>query len=381
MGELHDESATMYGNIVLSKIRNDDYEFKQIFSTSVVRSGDWDWPRPDYVCFDEESKATYALEFKPPFQSKREYLTGLGQSLSYLQKHDYSGLIVPYLADDNFPIAKYIANTLEAPEFSTVATSVFGYNYNDNSISILRRIKEKRTAVTTRIENEEAKTFWCWWRDISHFELYDLLNLSFIFSDNEGDIYTDHIYPTFYKRMVDKETRQWNGNPRSKKRSDAAMKAEKQNYKIPLVQLELWSRSEGRLTDLGYKLLEIGKKYRPDSKKFFDSLAYLILVYGKHLDLINLVEKYQKGSSIAETSKDHAASLEKFLSDNGCIGKRKPSAVTTGAKNSYMRDEMKLWNKLRLLDSYNKNSYFFPGEGYKFNWERITEVLISENQL
>lgn len=37
------------------------------------------------------------------------------------------------------------------------------------------------------------------------------------------------------------------------------MKSEKQNYKIPLVQLELWSRSEGRLTDLGFELLEIGK--------------------------------------------------------------------------------------------------------------------------
>jgi hypothetical protein len=181
--------------------------------------------------------------------------------------------------------------------------------------------------------------------------------------------------------MVEKKTRQWDGTPRDKTGSVASMKSEKQNYKIPLVQLELWSRSDGRLTDRGFKLLEIGKKYGPNSKKFFDCLAFLVLVNGRHLDLINLVEKFQKASGVSTESKDHALALEVFLSDNGCIGKRKPTAVTTGAKNSYMRDEMKLWNKLGLLYSYSKKSYFFPGEGYKFNWERITEVLIAGNQI
>ena len=159
------------------------------------------------------------------------------------------------------------------------------------------------------------------------------------------------------------------------------MKAEKQNYKIPLVQLELWSRSEGRLTNLGFTLLEVGKKYGANSKKFFDFLTYLILVNGKHLDLINIVDKFQKMTDISQSSKDHTIALELFLTDNGCIGKRKPSAIKTGAKNSYMRDEMKLWNKLGLLYSYNRTSYFFPNEGYKFNWERITDVLINGKQI
>ncbi len=380
MGVLHDASATLYGDLILAKIRAADNAFRQIFSTSLIRTGDWDWPRPDYVCFDEELDATYALEFKPPFQSKREYLTGLGQSMSYLQKHTYAGLILPYLADDGFPIAKFIADTLRAPEFANVAISVFAYDYDNQCIDILRPISKLRTFISAKKKADEVKTFWCWWRDISHYELYDLLNLSFIFSDEPGDIYTAHIYPSFYKMMVDQKTRQWDGTPRSKTVSTASMKAEKQNYKIPLVQLELWSRSEGRLTDLGFTLLEIGKKYGPDSKKFFDFLAYLILVNGKHLDLINLVDKFQKSKEAARSSKDFVIELDAFLSDNGCIGKRKPTAVKTGAKFSYMRDEMKLWNKLGFLYPYNNTSYFFPGEGYKFNWERITEVLINGNK-
>ena len=380
MGELHDASATFYGDTILSKIRSADSKFKQIFSTSLVRTGDWDWPRPDYVCFDEELKASYALEFKPPFQSKREYLTGLGQSLSYLQKHTYSGLIVPYTADDGFHIAEFISETLKSPEFSNVATSLFAYDYNNCNIDILRPISSVRGIVLGGSQKvEEVKTFWCWWRDLSHYELYDLLNLSFIYSDFKGDIYTDYVYPKFYRAMVDKKTKQWDGTPREKSGTVASMKSEKQNYKIPLVQLELWSRSEGRLTERGFKLLEIGKKYGPNSKKFFDYLAYLILVNGRHLDLINIVEKFQKIAKISNESNDHAVSLERYLSENGCIGKRKPTAVTTGAKNSYMRDEMKLWNKLGFLYAYNKRSYFFPEEGYKFNWERISEVLISGN--
>lgn len=379
MGDLHDAAATLYGDKILFNIRNAVPNYKQVFSTSLVRTGDWDWPRPDYVCFDEDNNASYALEFKPPFQSKREYLTGLGQSLAYLQKHNYSGLIIPYIADDGFRIADFIADTMESPEFSDVATSLYAYDYNTEEIDILRQIKTKRKLSGSHRKKEEVKTFWCWWRDISHYELYDLLNLSFIYGDFDGDIYTDHIYPTFYKMMVDKKTRQWNGKPRNKTGSIASMKSEKQNYKIPLMQLELWSRSEGRLTDLGFELLEIGKKYGPDSKKFINRLTYYVLVNGRHLDLINLVEKFQSEGAIADNSKDHAVALEKYLTDSGCIGKRKPTAVKTGAKNSYMRDEMKLWNKLGLLNINGGSSYFFPGEGYRFNWERISEVLVSGN--
>lgn len=375
MGELHDAAATLYGDMILSKIRLSDPEYKQVFSPSIVRTGDWDWPRPDYVCYDSELKASYAIEFKPPFQNKREYLTGLGQAIAYLQKHSYSGLIIPELADDGFRIADFINDTLKAPEFNDVALSLFTYDYRSESLRILRQISSLRSFAEASGKSEEVKTFWCWWRDISHYELYDLLNLSFFYGDCDGDIYSDHIYPHFYKMMVDGITRQWDGRPRKKSGTVASMRAEKQNYKIPLVQLELWSRSEGRLTDLGFELLEYGKKYGPDSKKFFDRLAYLILVNGRHLDLINMVDKFQKMVSVANDSKSHAQNLEQFLSDNGCIGKRKPTAVTSGAKNSYVRDEMKLWNKLGFLYKRSSTDYFFPNEGYKFNWERITEVL------
>lgn len=377
MGEIHDREATYYGDIILSKIRTSDHNFKQIFSSSIIRTGDWDWPRPDYVCYDEQLKASYALEFKPPFQTKREYLTGLGQSLSYLQKHQYSGLILPYRSDDGFKIAEFVKNTLSSQEFTDVCTSLYAYDPSNKTIEILRPISSLRTSTIITNASDETKTFWCWWRDMSHYELYDLLDLSFKHADKSGDIYSDYVYPEFYQKMVSKNTKQWDGTPRNKTASEASKKSEKQNYKIPLVQLELWTRDEGRLTDLGFRMLEIGKKYSPNSEKFLKALSYLVLVNGRHLDLINLVEKFQRATAVAESSKQHAVNLENFLSDNGCIGKRKPTAVKTNAKNSYMRDEMKLWNKLNLLLRPNNRDYFFPNEGYKFDWEQITSALLS----
>ena len=179
--------------------------------------------------------------------------------------------------------------------------------------------------------------------------------------------------------MTNKQTRQWDGLPRNKTASVASMKSEKQNYKIPLVQLDLWTRSECRLTSMGFELLQIGKLYGASSAKFLDKLAYHILVNGRHLDIINMIGNFQKQTEIPATSKDFILLLEAYLTDRGCIGKRKPSAITTGAKISYLRDEPKLWNKLGLLEMRNGTSYFFPDEGFRFNWERISNLLLSGN--
>lgn len=384
MGTIHDNLAAVCGDDILYKLRQGNPDFKQVFSTKIVRSADWDWPRPDYVCVDEEHKCSYALEFKPPHQSKREYMTGLGQSISYLQKHLYAGLIVPTVANDGFRIADFIANTLKAEEFKKVGVSLYSYNPTDvyAGVTLIRGIEEKRDPSKVKSINvDKTETFWCWWRDCSQYELYDLLELAFMYNDHEGDIYTEKIYPQFYENLVTKKTKQWNGQPRAKTRSDKSYTSEKQNYKIPLSQLELWN--EGHLTDLGFKMLEIGKKYGANSEAFMNALGYLILVNGKHLELIKLVEKIQKEEHdpLPDSAKKYLLYMEKILTAKGCIGSRKPSAVKTDAKATYIRDEPKLWNKFQILELATKSDYFFKNEGYKFNWHKISDILISGSQL
>lgn len=380
MGDLHDNLSTHYGDLILEQIRSAKPDFKQIFSTHLVRSADWSWPRPDYVCVDEDLKCSYALEFKPPKQSKREYLTGLGQALSYLQKHMYAGLIVPEVSVDDFPIADFIRDTLMSDELKNISISLYSYR-SFHEVSLLKPIAQKRIVRLKPIDFNEIQTFWCWWRDCSQYELFDLLNYSFLYNEQDGDIYTDFIYPAFYERLTTKQTKTWEGIPRNKTRNSKSYASEKQNYKIPLSQLELWNNGNCKLTDLGLKMLEIGKKYGPNSDAFMNALTYLILVNGKHLELIKMFEAYQKEHKIEDRATEFLLSMENHLAAKGCIGKRKPGEITTNAKATYIRDEPKLWNKLGIMQICHANQLFHPTEGYKFNWHKIADALVKGSGL
>lgn len=385
LGKTHDELASFIGSVLLENIRTEKSEWKQIFSNDVCRVGDWDWPRPDYVLADNSKLVTYANEFKPPKQSKREYLTGLGQAIAYLQKHDYSGLILPKYADDGFEICEYICNILKTDEFKHLPISVIEYdedNINSDSIKLLKGIEIERGSIPiNKKENSVTKTFWCFWRDASHYEVYELLKLADKYNDELGDIYTKFVYEEFYEMLVTKRTKMWDGTARTKNFSVASKKSEKQNYKISLFHLGLWSQSEGRLTVKGYKLLTIGKIYGANSKKFIDYLTYLILIDGRHLQLIHEFEEFQRIEDISELKRsEYFIKLDYYLENKGFIGKRKPTARTTNAKGSYIRDETKLWNHLGLIYS-NNTRYFLEGEGLRFNWNRISELLINNYEI
>ena len=377
MAQEHNIGAEICGTFILDQIRNSNPSYRQIFSPSMRRIGDWGWPRPDFVCYDEDKNTTYALEYKPPMQSKREYVCGLGQSITYLQHHTYSGLILPERADDGFPIAEFMKDVMNSDVLSTSPISLFVYQPDTFDVSILKSIKKEREANVIGHANDINKTFWCWWRDMSHYELYDLLNLSFIYAEYDGDAYTDCIFPTFWEKLVGGKALTFEGEFRTIQ--DNSMGSYKQNYRIPFEQLGLWTSKEGKLSDLGYELLMIGKKYGPNSTNFRNALAYLILTTGHHIDLIHIISEYQKNIEVPMNSMEYKKMLDAELTSRGLIGKRKPSAVKTGKKETYLRDEMKLWNKFDLLNIYPRG-YFNPGKGYDFNWEKINEVLINGKQ-
>lgn len=382
MGTLHDSMATKCGDQILNNIRNGNTTYTQVFSSSMSRTSDWGWPRPDYVCFDAVNQCTYAIEFKPTNQTKREYLCGLGQALSYLQKHMYSGLIVPTVADDGFPISQFLNNTLQAPEFNDVGISLYEYDPITLAVSLLRPISKTRTLAALQVTSPATNTFWCWWRDLSQYELYRLLSLSFKYNDQQGDIYSNNIFPDFWVELANGTTLTWEGKNR-KPASNSIKNQQKQNYKIPLNQLDLWNPSTGKLTGLGIKLLQIGKMYGADSQVFRNALIYLVLIEGKHLELIKLVENYQESSNIPADSDSFLVALEQSLQQSGCIGPRKPNARRNNntSKPSYIRDEPKLWNKLGLLRMKGKTQYFFPQEGYKFDWHVISDALVEGQKI
>lgn len=382
MGANHDLLADKAGRAIVSKIVNRVDNWGQVFSDNLNKAGDFSWPRPDYVCFDYDLDQSVAFEFKPPNHSKREYLTGLGQTLSYLEKHHYSGIILPTFVE-GYNIAQHLTNILSLDVFSRQYISVIGYNERTlesdplNSIQLFKPIEHERTGeIVTEHINE---TYWCWWRDISHYEIFTLLNLLDKYASETGDIYTNNAWPEFWRLMVNGQTRTWEGAGRTKTDNETNYRSEKQNYKIPLFQLGLIEPSEGRLTAEGYKLISIGKIFGIESSLYMDYLTKLVLIEGKHLILIQDLEDYKTRANAASlaNSTQFRKDFETYLDENNSIGQRKEGRTTTGNKESYIRDELKLWNKLGLLKTRGTR-YFTVDRGIEFNWARITEILTKD---
>ncbi len=172
------------------------------------------------------------------------------------------------------------------------------------------------------------------------------MELSEKYDDDDGDIYTKKVYPEFYNMMINQETQQWDGTPRKKNYSQASFKSEKQNYKIPMCQLGLWEAEQGHIMQKGRAMLEVARRNGAGSNVFLAYLSKIILLDGKHLDLIKDLDEFQKNSpeEIPESSSDFFILFDNYMENKNSIGTRKPSAVTTGAKRSYVRDEPKLWN-------------------------------------
>jgi hypothetical protein len=382
MGANHDILADKAGRAIINKIVTREPNWGQVFSSNIKKAGDFGWPRPDYVCYDNDLNQSIAFEFKPPNHSKREYLTGLGQTLSYLQKHHYSGLILPTIVE-GINLAEQISSILSLDIFAKHHIAVIGYDERtlesdpNNSIKLFKRIEDERTGEI--IENKLSDTYWCWWRDISHYEVFQLLNLLDKYSYETGDIYSNFAWPEFWNLMVNRQTKNWEGIHREKTDTVANRKSEKQNYKIPLFQLGLIEQSEGRLTVEGYKLISIGKIFGLNSSIYIDYLTKLVLIEGKHLILIQDLENFKSQATLAslENQEQFRIDFELYLENNNSIGMRKPGRTTTGKKVSYIRDEFKLWRKLGLIKSTGMR-YYVSGRGIEFNWSRITDILTKE---
>ena len=385
MADTHDQGAIDAASVILNKIKSEDEDFKQIFTNRFHRSGFTGWPKADAVFKDYfgEEEVTIGLEFKPPLQEKREYMTGVGQIISYLYNNDYAGLVLPKISKDNYPISDFVVELIRTrEELKKLPICIFDYDprspiSQDNLF--LRKKIEKRNEY--RIEKKDdkgkVKVFWAWWRDLSNYEIYDILKISRKYDDKKNsDIYSDYVWPEFKKKLESGKALTWEGQPRNRPNVPLG---DKQNYKIPLFQLGLINQDTGHLTQSGFRFVNLADQHGAESKIFMQTLGNHILKDGKHMQLIYLIYYFQE--KIMKEGKEFKSDQHKALFDNHLIEtgqvppweERKPGLKTTGGKQNYIRDEFKLWNKLGFIIG-NKTTYFRENYGLQFDWPRIVEV-------
>lgn len=333
---------------------------------TILWQGMADWPRPDIAFEDSSKNVALAFEFKPPNQPKREYVTGLGQALTYLNDFTFAGLIVPKVATDGFPIAEYIS-AMFTGLLSTMPVALLSYEKDPTKFTVLRKLQVRKNAPMSIPKGVGGKVFWGYWRDLSNYDLLTLLDLMGIKSLN-----MDKAFASFWKAFaITGRARTWEGTPR-KKKSGAPNPSEKLNTELAIKHAGLVD-SHGQITAAGYGLLHTGRIYGPDSITFLEELARCVLIGGRHLDLIFWVDEKQRLLALKNkrTAPKFYRALDLQLAKDGIISP--PSS--TAAKQHFLRDEPKLWNKLGLLIPSNSHQYFYPEYGLAFDWRKIISIL------
>ena len=95
-------------------------------------------PSPDHAFANPDPKITVTFEYKPAdTEKKRGILTGLGQSIAYLNKSDISFLVIPkkLTLEDNFDIESQMTEIFEKQIVGKLPVGLIVYD-NNNPIDV-----------------------------------------------------------------------------------------------------------------------------------------------------------------------------------------------------------------------------------------------------
>ena len=378
----HDVLSFAVATECVRRIRTGDAAWSHIFSTAAYPSSSRTWPLPDFVLVDDANDIKAAAEFKPPNQSKREYLTGLGQAVAYTRDFHYAILIVPDFAEDDYPIAEHITNVLAQPVATGLPISVLRYDprvlSESNAGFIVTRPLEARTAPLARSAPVE-NSFWAKWRDISPMELGTFLE--YLYDEgrsNEPGTVRDRAFESLWRDIQAGQLRHWGGGVRTVSDSAANKEAWKKNYRNFVAHIG-WSNPDGKLTEEGLVALRIVHQYGSESRMFIDELARTILTAGKHLVLINAINRFQDREALIDNEQAWLDDLETHLEDAGLL-KRNPGRHEAAIRQSargFLKAEKTLWKNLGFISTAGTTGarVFHQGRGFIFDWSRITALL------
>lgn len=376
----HDVLAYAVATEAVTRLRAGAAPWNSIFSASVYITASRAWPVPDFVLVDSTNSLTIAAEFKPPLQSKREYLTGLGQAIAYSKDFHYGLLVLPEIADDGYPIARHVVDVLQQGPLVGVPVGVLSYSPTTFSphhpVFTEAHFFSPRATAPSRLAHLD-NSFYAKWREMSPQEA--LLLLSFCYdemrapSSATGTI-RDRAFDLLWNEIQAGRVKHWAGGIRHY--SAGTKTAVSKNYRNFLFHLG-WTEADGAMTKEGLDALHVGTLYGHSSRPFLDSIATAALTTGKHLILFNAISEFQDslGSSFPNEG-DWLGQLELFLEMKGLL-KRNPArgaAAVAGSARQFLKAEKQFWKNLELITPRGTR-VFHPGRGFIFNWSRITDLL------
>ncbi|MHA1757878.1 MAG: hypothetical protein ACTSVV_13970 [Promethearchaeota archaeon] len=389
MGILHDKIADKIADFLIK-----EKTFGNRYRSTTIPV----FPKPDFILLSlsKEPKPQIAFEVKPPHATKREYLTGLGQAISYLLTFPLVYIIIPDEIIDGVNIPTLIREIIEKCDLKL---GVISYDISSFHPSIIKEASLQERIDIERLEdkiNSLRPRSWLFWMDTSLEEVGAML----IKISNIENKYKDRNI----RKIVLKEI--WDEVLSKRYPNTTRPESFKLNYQLFLDTLNIWTGS-GRLTVLGNRLYEICKKYGVNSMEFKDALHYVILTEGGYLKILILIDKFQgletfenKGSliklnklikKIRENLKiekrDYEAEKEKVLPiyrDQAedcwfkCLGIRL-FEMGYGRSLTQINEELNRrfgpYFQKQLQTDFFLNNNFIKGKGYIINWEKIIDLI------
>ena len=415
----HDRIGKEVVDSILKKFKDGEWECNGDLGRDFYRTGTpKTHPSPDHAFANDNPKIMVTFEYKPAdTETKRGILTGLGQSIAYLNKSDISFLVIPKKLtgkEDNFDIESQMTEIFEKQIVGNLPTGLIVYDNNDpkdvtmvhNVDSLLGReiIQQKYTgrfwanyvdlpiplfhlvlhyyylAKLSKKKNQDPLAN-CWKKSMVLSKSVKKLQPNAI-KDVHGDIIRtlDDSKDKMYFDKTFAKIRRLSGQEKKN-----AIEKMKEDYRTDIKKTNMYQRvmkknikpfleglgvvGDGELTALGVKLYHLGLTNGPNSIIFRDYFLKCVLEQGRHLDLIFDLERLCKEHRDEKTTLEIRKTLEEEYDEKGMI-KRNPNLVVgTSSNTEFLKDEFILWGKgFGIKEKINGKP------DLSFNWEKITRV-------
>lgn len=384
-----------------------------VFRTNASQS----FPSPDSMLYDPTRNRKVAFEFKPPTETKRGILTGLGQALVYLENASMAYLVSPTHVE-GYGIGDFMESVFRNNIYGRLPVGLMLY-HDDEAKDVEIRVDIAPDVHLVERRSRSEGRFWAKHSDLPLHGIWLLLDIAYsidglvdkrsmvkeilidkyLFPEEHRN--TLDVLPTeimkhdgsylFHmekikrklKRQVDagtktevdalEELRSDGESGRPDNRSDKTLRA----WFPFLVQMNLWD-DHCQLTEDGYELHKYGKIHGPNSETFKYYFSKLLLTNGKHLELIIEVEKLTRNQPF--NTVDLAIShIRSKMIENGQFHENPNRSGEENASDystKFLKYERIIWGWLGFLPKGRNIPQYVPNKGFSFNWEKITNILL-----
>ena len=364
----HDELADLLSRTILNN-------YKGLFGEVFITNVSMDFPKPDFIYVPigmrtikikdieaslgqttltgERVPLPVSFEVKTPFVYKHEYITGIGQAVSYNSLFPLSYLVIPDTNVEGFEVSDFILNIAKAND---LRMGIFTYKLDDpESVNLTKEaIIVKTQAKRVKESVKGIRRSYSYWRETMPEEVYEALRISKELETSKDTNILSMVLERLWDDVLSKRF------PRTTRKSSFLL-----NYKLFLIQNALLD-ANGRLTIIGRHTLTLGELFGKDSEMFRESITYIMLKYGGHYILLSKIYEEQgrmdKELSSWDTWADNI--VEKLREQNYYISK----------------DDFRI-DLPRMLYAYERyfcgiaEKTFIEGRGIKINYPKIVEIL------